>query len=98
MALDESERTTRVGFLCATVAALGVLFFAYKVGACKDKPVEPQVCQEEFFEMKGDNAIKHTCSPGAIVETVSSPPAPRPGIMCHCPKNQPKAETDKPSP
>ena len=86
MALDQEQRTWRVFLWCATVALLGAFFFAYKVDACRDKPKE---CQEEFFEIKGDEASKHTCSPGAIVEIISSPPAPRPGIMCHCVNNKP---------
>jgi hypothetical protein len=92
MALDQEQRTWRVFLLCSTVAILGAFTFAYKVDACKDKPAQVQECKEEFFEIKynsddRDHVATHTCTPGAVVEIVSSPPAPRPGIMCHCVSN-----------
>lgn len=88
---NDSEKTTRTAFLCFTIFALGLLFFFNKVNACalacnscngKDAPT---VCKDEFFEIKNDGyASNHTCTPGARVEVIASPPAPKPGILCHC--------------
>jgi hypothetical protein len=87
------HKTGRIALLCTTLAILGFFYFLFKVGACaecgKPKPQETPICKDEFVEIRGDNdryAIKHTCEPGAIVEVVNSPPAPKPGIICHCSK------------
>jgi hypothetical protein len=96
---DDSERnhkTGRITIFCIMIAILGGLFFAYKVDACKDKPAD-LTCREEFFEIREggyDNSNK--CRPGAIIEMVTSPPAPKPGIMCHCP-GQPAASSPNPT-
>ncbi len=88
---NDSEKTTRIGYLCLTLLVLGFLYFLNKANACTlacnscsaDKT--PVVCKDEFFEIKNDGyASNHTCTPGARVEIVASPPAPKPGIMCHC--------------
>jgi hypothetical protein len=80
-----SHKTGRIAILSVLMAFLGILFFAYKVDACKDKPADAS-CREEFFEMKsGDYDNNQKCRPGAVIEMVNSPPAPKAGIMCHCP-------------
>lgn len=90
MSDNASEKTTRIGLLCFTIAVLGLLFFLNKVNACAlacnacNAPVD-HTCKDEFIEIKNDGyASNHACTPGARVEVVSSPPAPKPGIMCHC--------------
>lgn len=96
---DDSERahkTGRIAIFCIMIAALGGLFFAYKVDACKEKPAD-MTCREEFFEINNgryDNDQK--CRPGAVIEMVVSPPAPKAGIMCHCP-NQAASSTPTPT-
>ena len=96
---DDSERshkTGRIAILSIMIAILGGLFFAYKVEACKDKPTD-NACREEFFEIREggyDNSNK--CRPGAVIEMVTSPPAPKPGIMCHCP-NKPAESNPTPA-
>lgn len=87
----DSEKTERIGWLCATIMILGFLFFLTKINACAlacnscSSADKPDVCKDEFYEIKNDGyASKHTCYPGARVEVVASPPAPKPGIMCHC--------------
>jgi len=80
-----SHKTGRIAILCITLAVLGLFYFLYKVEACSSKP---ENCRDEFVEMKSDGyRSDHKCSPGAIVEVITAPPAPKPGIMCRCPKN-----------
>lgn len=79
-----SHKTGRIAILAILMAFLGVLFFAYKVDACGDKPTDHS-CKEEFHEIRADVRNDFTCSEGAAVEVINSPPAPKAGIMCHCP-------------
>jgi hypothetical protein len=89
----ESEKTERIGWLCVTMVILGILFMLSKANACalacnscNQHESSPAVCKDEFFEMGTDTRYSntHTCTPGARVEVVTSPPAPKPGILCHC--------------
>lgn len=81
-----AHKTGRITIFCIMIVILGGLFFAYKVDACKDKPADV-ACKDEFYEITNDSRSNnnHTCSPGAVVEVVNAPPAPKPGIICHCP-------------
>lgn len=106
MGTPESEKTERIGWLCATMVILGILFVLSKANACalacsscNDHGQTPPVCKDEFFEMGSNERYSntHTCTPGARVEIVASPPAPKPGIMCHCPNNGP-SPTATPAP
>jgi hypothetical protein len=85
---DDSERnhkTGRIAIFCILLAVLGGLLFAYKVDACKATPADLS-CREEFFEINKDRYDNdQKCRPGAVIEIVNSPPAPKAGIMCHCP-------------
>ena len=94
MAYDESNKTGRIALLCGTMIMLGFFFFLFKVEACKGSPYS---CKDEFFEIKTDTSYgnHHSCSPGATVEVVTSPPAPRPGIICHCAKPSPEPASTK---
>lgn len=92
------QKTERIGWLCVTMVILGILFMLSKANACAlacnscNSPSKPDVCKEEFYEIKHDGyASNHTCTPGARVEVVASPPAPKPGILCHCINNEPGA-------
>lgn len=87
----DSEKTKRIGWLCVTVALLGVLFFLTKTNACalacnscNQRDSAPVVCKDEFHEIKDGYPTNFACTPGAKAEVVASPPAPKPGIMCHC--------------
>lgn len=86
-----NHRTGRIAILSLLIFGLATFVFCYKVNACKDKP---DTCKDEFFEIKGDSQIQHACSGGATVEVVNSPPAPKPGIICHC---APKETAPSPS-
>ena len=80
-----AQKTGRIALLCGTMLILGFFFFLFKIDACSSKP---ENCQDEFVEIRNnDYGSSHKCSPGAIVEVVNAPPAPKPGILCHCPKN-----------
>lgn len=81
---DRAHKTGRIVILSILILFLAGGYLIMKVGACTH---ELEVCREEFFEVKSDNNNSHICSPGAIVEMVNSPPAPRAGIVCHCPGN-----------
>lgn len=84
-----AQKTGRIALLCGTMLVLGFFFFLFKVEACKSSPED---CREEFVEIKSNGySSDHKCARGAIVETVNSPPAPKPGILCHCPTNKPEA-------
>lgn len=80
----ESEKTLRMVLLCAMILILGLFFFLFKVEACKPSVAS---CRDEFmaFESHGNP----TCAVGAVAEIVTSPPAPKSGIICHCPKTLP---------
>jgi hypothetical protein len=79
-----AQKTGRIALLCGTLCVLGLFVFLFKVEACSSKPED---CRDEFVEIKGDYQSTHKCTNGATVEVVNSPPAPKPGILCHCPKN-----------
>ncbi len=92
----DSEKTERIGWLCATIMVLGLLFFLTKINACalacnscNSHESAPSVCKDEFYEIDTNNRYRnsHTCTPGARVEVVASPPAPKPGVLCHCINN-----------
>ena len=90
----DSEKTVRIGWLCATILVLGLFFFLTKINACAlacNSCHDPHpACKDEFYEIKNDGyASNHTCTPGARAEVVASPPAPKPGILCHCTNNDP---------
>jgi hypothetical protein len=96
MATADSEKTERIGWLCATIMILGLLFFLAKINACamacnscNAKDNQPAQCKDEFFEIDPNNRYRnsHTCTPGATVEVVASPPAPKPGVLCRCINN-----------
>ena len=78
-----SHKTGRIAILALMICILGAFFFAYKVNACAEKPAQPTPCKDEFFQVDSDHPAR-ACSPGAKAEWVNSPPAPKPGIMCHC--------------
>jgi hypothetical protein len=88
----DKQKTERIGWLCVTMVILGLFFMLTKTNACAlacnscNAPSKPDICKDEFFELS-DNARygnNHSCTPGARAEVVSSPPAPKPGIICHC--------------
>lgn len=86
---DESDaKSLRIFLLCCVVVILGGFFFAYKVNACADKPAQAVPCKDELFLIDNDHPA-HQCSPGARAELVASPPAPKPGIICHCTVEKP---------
>lgn len=88
---SDAHRTARLIVVLIAVCILGSFVFAYKVNACADKPVQaiPTVpCKDEFFQVDADHP-NHACTPGAKAEWVASPPAPRPGIICHCSHESP---------
>lgn len=80
---EQSHRTGRIAILSVLIFALGCLFFVYKTESCKATPAN---CKDEFFEIKTESGYRneHACAPGATAEVVNSPPAPKPGILCHC--------------
>ncbi len=83
---EMAHKTGRIVILSILILSLGGLFFAYKIEACKSTPAN---CKDEFFEIKTESGYRneHACAPGAVAEVVNSPPAPKPGIICHCPNN-----------
>lgn len=85
MSEESDAKSLRIFFLCAVIVILGGFFFAYKVNACADKPARLEQCKDELFLIDNDHPA-HQCSPGARAELVTSPPAPKPGIICHCPQ------------
>jgi hypothetical protein len=91
MAAD-SEKTERIGYLCLTIVVLGMMFTAVKLNACQscNKPDPPEVCRDEFVPIDSE---RHSCTPGARAEVVTSPPAPKAGLLCHC-ENKPQPSND----
>jgi len=97
MAYDDelqAHKTGRIAILSVLLFALGALVFCFKVDACNSKGT----CNDEFLEFAGDGRSR-ACTPGATAEVVSSPPAPKPGLLCHCgPKAVPVPATPTPNP
>lgn len=77
-----SHKTGRIAILSVLMFMLGFLFFLFKIEACKSTPAN---CKDEFNEIKDGYRNEITCAPGAVAEVVNSPPAPKPGVLCHCP-------------
>lgn len=86
--MDEDHKTGRIAIFSILVFLLGLLFFLFKIDACKSSPLN---CKDEFFEIDtgGRYSNNKSCSPGAVAEVVTSPPSPKPGIICHCPVASP---------
>jgi hypothetical protein len=82
MSTDSENKTIRIALLCATMVILGLMVTVTKggCGSCDNSPT----CRDEFFQVDNDHT-HNICDPGASVEIVTSPPAPKPGIICHCP-------------
>ena len=80
---DDSNKTDRIGYLCITMVILGFFLMLVKGNAFAscNKPDAPAICHDEFIPIDRDS---HSCTPGAKAEVVSSPPAPKAGILCHC--------------
>jgi hypothetical protein len=88
------HKTGRIVVLSILLLALAFLFFLFKIEACKPSP---ENCKDEFYEIKNDGyTSNHTCSPGAVIEVISAPPAPKAGIVCHCPNHAKVTEPTKP--
>lgn len=77
----ESEKTFRIGMLCTMIVVLGFFVFLFKIDACKSSPA---TCKDEFMAFESHS--NPTCAVGAIAEVITSPPSPKSGIICHCPK------------
>lgn len=94
MAAD-SEKTERIGYLCLTIVVVAAMFTAVKLNACQscNRPDPPEPCKDEFVPIDSE---RHSCTPGARAEVVTSPPSPKAGILCHC-ENKPAASADQPS-
>ena len=83
---SDSEKTQRIGFLCLTMVALGGLLFLAKTDTCSS--CNASTCRDEFYAFEATN--NPTCTQGARAEIVTSPPAPKAGVLCHCPPVQGK--------
>jgi hypothetical protein len=85
---DESERfqqkTNRIGILCATIAFLGFLWAMTRTSDCNPPP--PGMCHDTFHVVD-DRTSTYDCPPGSRGEMIMSPPAPKPGVLCHCINN-----------
>ena len=78
---DESDaKSLRFFIFLVAVVVVSAFFFAFKVNACT---ATKESCKDEFFKIENDH-IAHTCTVGARAEFITSPPAPFPGIVCHC--------------
>lgn len=96
MAYNDDQKTTRIGYLCWTMVALGLLLTITKGGCVQAASTSFMAtdCKDEFVVLD-EQHLTQTCKPGAKVEIVTSPPAPKPGILCHCPT---KGESQDPTP
>jgi hypothetical protein len=85
---ERSHKTGRIAILSLLTLILALFVFLFKIDACT---TTPDKCKDEFFELVNgrDYGNQHTCPVGATAEIVNSPPAPKPGILCHCANNAP---------
>lgn len=86
MANNDEEKTKRVSYLLITIVILGLFLLLSKTGlgcsSCMSSCNTPSPCHDEFYE---ENEYAHVqCDPGAKAEIVTSPPAPKAGVLCHC--------------
>ncbi len=93
MAYD-NDRTTRIGYLCLTIVALGAFGFLTKDCNIMLDSCNATSCHDEFLPFNGNS--NKQCSPGAKGEVVNATPnvlGPKgerltvgspPGILCHC--------------
>jgi hypothetical protein len=93
MAYD-NDRTTRIGYLCFTIVALGIIGFFTKDCNIMLDSCNATSCYDEFLPFDGNNSKQ--CSSGAKGEVVNATPdvlGPKgerltsgspPGILCHC--------------
>ena len=93
MAYD-NDRTTRIGYLCVTIVALGfIAFFTKDCDTMLQSCNAPTPCHDEFLPFDGNNKQCFSGAKGEVVNatpdtlgpkgerlTVGSPP----GILCHC--------------
>jgi hypothetical protein len=95
----DDNRTARVAFLSVATIILGFMLFLFKVDACQGCDNSPSgTCHEQFFEFDKDHTTR-TCPPRSKAELVSSPPAPKAGVICRCIDNaQPTPSAPQPAP
>lgn len=86
MSYDEAEdhKTGRIAILAAVIAFLGLVWLASKTSDCNPPP--SGMCHDTFHVVQ-DGTSSYDCPPGSQVEIVASPPAPKPGVLCHCINN-----------
>jgi hypothetical protein len=89
---SEEAKNFRLGMLSAVFVVCVLFYFLFKVEVCKSSPSH---CQDEFHEL---GPVRVACDTGAVAEMVTSPPAPKAGILCHCITNTaPSASVSKPN-
>lgn len=95
---SDSEKSVRVGYLCTTIVMLGLMVFLAKMDACTlaCNSCATDGCNDAFFET--DKYPEIECRRGAVAEVVSSPPAPKAGILCHCPQVKGKVSSSPTAP
>lgn len=74
---SEEFAITKLVLMSVLAAICCILFFCYKVEACKEGP---STCKEKFIEIR-DNYNEYECPPGTVSLLVSEP---KKGFMCRC--------------
>ena len=83
---QEEQKTARLGIVSLVMLILGLTFLCLKYETCqscnKEERIMPQ-CHDQFLEFD-DRYAQRACDVGASAEVITSPPAPKAGILCHC--------------
>lgn len=91
------QKTVRIGILCSLIAFMGFLFAVSRPGCATACEPTPEVCRDTFH-IVNDGTNNYECPPGSRVEIISSPPAPKPGVLCHCINTLEPAASGSPMP
>jgi len=91
-----NHKTGRIALVCGLILCLGLLFVGTQTESCEGCNDPAGTCHDQFYEIDKGHS-QHTCPPHSRAEIVTSPPAPKPGVFCHCLENdrQPQAAPSK---
>ena len=79
-----NAKTFRVCVFSVTLIVLGFFLLLFKSKSCEHKVKTKENCEDSFVSVEYIGGSSSVCSVGATIEIVTSPPAPKAGIICRC--------------
>lgn len=84
----QEQRTIRVVVLALLCVILGFIWLGSKTSDCNPPPASLANRCHDTFHVVTEQSTSYDCPPGSKAEIVTAPPAPKPGVVCHCITNE----------